>query len=157
MKKFLSIVTVVSITVSAFAQSNSFDPAAKAAASKQTTSAASTKPGVQSKERSLEDKAKQYTDQINNAVHMSKEVYDKVMQVNLEFQKQKSALMGGKSMKDMDDDQKVKIKELSAQRRNRLKEAMGKDLYAKWEASRKTASPAAKGAKPTATESDDEK
>lgn len=158
MKKILSYTVAVLFTASSFAQSNSSAPATKAVA-KQTdkTNSTAAKPSAQSKERSPEDKAKQFTDQINNVVQLRKEIYDKVLQANLEFQKKKAVIMGGKSMKDMDDDQKVKIKELSAIRRTRLKEIMGKDLYAKWEASRKPANPSAKGAKPAAAEADDDK
>ena len=150
MKKVLSLALAVCFTAATFAQTAT--PAAKPAATAVKNTPAAKQ--VEHKEHSAADKAKQFTDQINKAVPLGKEVYDKVMKVNLDFQTKKAQISGGKNMKDLPADKQKEIKDLKASRKTQLEAAMGKDLYTKWQAAQKNAP---KGIAKPAAETEDDK
>ena len=166
MKRILSIAAAICFTVATFAQGANTNTQAKPAPMQG-------KPEHRTEathhESTPVDKAKQYTDEINRAVSLDKATYDKVMKVNVDFQTKKAAICGGKKMKELSADQQTQVKQLKATRKTQLEAAMGKDMWAKWEASKKGGDhkggehkggkdPQPKGAKPASdTESEDEK
>ena len=106
MKKTLSAVVAVLFAVATFAQTATA-PAAQKVKPKQA-------------KLSLEDRAKQGTDQLNSIVILTKEQYDNAYAINLEFQKARQQLTGGKGKKQLDEASTTKLNELVKEKNNKI-------------------------------------
>jgi hypothetical protein len=84
-----------------------------------------------------EERAKQGADEVAKLVTLSPDQYNKVLSVFTDYQKKKTALMGGEKKNEMTDAQRADMKKLNAERRTNLQAALGPDLYKKYEAAKK--------------------
>jgi len=83
-----------------------------------------------------EQRAKRETDKINSITPLGT-AYDKVLAANTDAAKKREGIMAGKRRDELSDDQKSQLKQLNEAHRKNLKEAMGADLFAKYEAAMK--------------------
>jgi hypothetical protein len=131
MKKMITAVAAILISVATFAQS---------AAHKESPAPATKSPAAQQRKQvSPEDRAKRETEQINSYVPLGA-AYDKVLAVNLEYTNKMIALKASLP-KEPTEAQKADMqsqrKTLNESRKKDTEVAMGKELYAKYQAARK--------------------
>jgi hypothetical protein len=85
-----------------------------------------------------DQRAKRETDRINATTALGDEVYQKVLKVNTDFEKQRAAIMGGAKKNEMTDDQRSQLKKINEDKNKQIQAAMGHDLYEKWKAAERT-------------------
>jgi hypothetical protein len=151
MKRVLSLATAVFFTATTFAQENTTKTPVSAPAAAQTSAQKEAAHAAESKHSTPEQKAKQFTDQINKAVPLSKEVYQRVMKVNIDFQMKKEQITAGKKDKELTKEQLGLISQQKTIRRAQLQTAMGKELYTKWQTANQK-----KGGKPSEKDSSED-
>jgi hypothetical protein len=125
MKKLITAVAAMLLSAAIFAQSTNDAPPPAGG-------------GQQMQRRSPmtpEQRAKRETDNINSLTPLGA-AYDKVLQVNTDYNTKRAALRG-EGGGQMTDDQKAQAKALNEAHTKDIQNAMGPDLYAKWEAAKK--------------------
>lgn len=87
---------------------------------------------VKTPKKTTEQKATSITDALNQAVNLSKDVYDKVYQLNLDYLKQKEQLKasGLTNTEEIND----KMKEISVNRKKEIAKLLTEDQKVKWKA-----------------------
>lgn len=135
MKRIISAVAALLLSAATFAQADQTVAASQPAAGRATSA-------PQRKPVTPEDRAKRETDQINSLVPLG-DKYDKVLAVNTDFNTKRMALKNETRdlTKEQQDAQRAemqgKMRDLQAAHKKGLEEAMGKELYEKYQAAQK--------------------
>ncbi len=134
----ISAVAALLLSAATFAQAAQTAPAGKPAENRVAQG--------QRKQLTPEERAKRETDQMNQLTPLG-DKYDKVLAVNTEFTTKRMALKSDARDQKMDQtkeaqdakraEMQAKMKELQTAHKKNLEEAMGKDLYDKYEAALK--------------------
>jgi hypothetical protein len=133
MRKTITAVATLLITVASMAQSAAPGKAiSKPVAAQNAPAAQPARPKM-----SIEDKAKQATEEINKLTPLAKDQYEKIMGVNMQFIKDKMAITGGERKGELTPEQKGKTKTLKQNRNAQYTEILGKDGFAKLQEARK--------------------
>lgn len=81
-----------------------------------------------------EERAKQATEQLNGIVGLSADQYQKIYDLNLNFQKQKKEITGGNKMKEENEEVRAKVQTLRKQLREQERAVLTADQNAKLKA-----------------------
>ncbi len=131
----ISAVAALLLSAATFAQAAQTAPAGQPAMGKATAA-------PQRKAMTAEERAKRETDQMNQLTPLG-DKYDKVLAVNTEFNTKRMAMKN--DLRDQSKEQaeaqradmQAKMRDLQAAHKKGLEEAMGKDLYDKYQAAQK--------------------
>ena len=123
MKRILTAVAALLISVATFAQGNDGPPPAQGNAGG----------GKSRTPMTPEQRAKRETDRINTDVALGA-AYQKVLDVNTQTENKRAAIMKGAKRSELTEDQKAQLQALNKEHRANLEAAMGKDLYEKYKA-----------------------
>lgn len=124
MKRILTAVAALLISVATFAQANDGPPPSAAQGVKTRTP------------MTPEQRAKRETDRTNSLVALG-DKYQKVLDVNTQAELRKAKIRNGAKANELSDAQKAELQQANKDQKKDLEAAMGKDLWDKYKAAEK--------------------